>query len=90
MVVAELNERAKQAGQALNAVFEFCEQAFADGDELLLFVTELTVHYDTARFIGHYGCDKYYLYNKELQFEERQKDILKRVNAIKWDIGSVK
>lgn len=86
LLVTGLNERAKQAGQALNAVFEFCEQAFADGDELLLFVTELTVHYDTARFIGHYGCDKYYLYNKELQFEERQKDILKRVNAIKWDI----
>lgn len=85
-IVAELKERAEQAGQALNAVFEFCEQAFADGDELLLFVTELTVHYDTARFIGHYGCDKYYLYNKELQFEERQNDILKRVNAIKWDI----
>lgn len=86
LAVAELKERADQAGQALNAVFEFCEEAFADGDELLLFVTELTVHYDTARFIGHYGCDKYYLYNKELQFEARQKDILKRVNAIKWDI----
>ncbi|MGN0158550.1 MAG: AAA family ATPase [Brotaphodocola sp.] len=84
--VAELQTMADQAGHALNAVFEFCEKAFQDGDELLLFVTELTVHYYTARFIGHYGCDKYYLYNKELQFEERQRDILKRVNAIKWDL----
>lgn len=84
--VAELKEMAEKAGNALNAVFTFCEKAFQDGDELLLFVTELTVHESTARFISHYGCDKYYLYNKELQFEERQKDILKRVNAIKWDL----
>ncbi|MBO5329944.1 MAG: AAA family ATPase [Anaerotignum sp.] len=84
--VAELQKLAEKAGHALNAVFEFCENAFKDGDELLLFVTELTVHYYTARFIGHYGCDKYYLYNKELRFEERQKDILKRVNAIQWDL----
>ncbi len=84
--VTELQALAKKAGQALNAVFEFCEKAFQDGDELLLFVTELTVHYYTARFIGHYGCDKYYLHNKELQFEERQQEILKRVNAIKWDL----
>ncbi len=84
--VKELKMLTEKGKEAIQAVFEFCEKAFADGDEILLFVTELTVHYHTARFIGHYGCDKYYLHNKELQFEERQQDLLKRVNKIKWDL----
>lgn len=83
--VSELQSMVTAGKETLNHVFTFCEKAFADGEELLLFVTELTVHYDTARFIGHYGCEKYYLHNKELQFEERQQDLLKRVNQINWE-----
>ena len=70
--------------------FTFCEKAFEredeeiSGDEILIFVTELTVNYYTARFIGHYGCDKYYLHNKELQFEQRQVEIANRVSDLEW------
>ena len=55
-------------------------------DEILVFVTELTVNYYTARFIGHYGCDKYYLHNKELQFAQRQMEIEQQVNALDLDL----
>ncbi|MBQ9015083.1 MAG: AAA family ATPase [Firmicutes bacterium] len=55
-------------------------------DEILVFVTELTVTYYTARFIGHYGCDKYYLHNKELQFAQRQMEIEQQVNALDLDL----
>lgn len=79
-------ERTREAGAMLEHVFGFCERAFADGDELLLFVTELTSGYYTARFIGHYGCDPYYLHNKELQFEERQQELLHRVEKIDWSV----
>lgn len=77
--LSELQEEVKAAGEILANAFVFCEKAFDDGDEILLFVTELTVNYYCARFIGHYGCEKYYMHNKELQFEERKKSIETRI-----------
>ena len=44
-----------------------------------------TANYYTARFIGHYGCDKYYLHNKELRFQERRQEIMKQVDSL--DLG---
>ncbi|MCQ4637049.1 AAA family ATPase [Anaerovorax odorimutans] len=84
-LVSDLKLLAGKAGAALEHSFGFCEKAFGDGDEILLFVTELTVNYYSARFIGHYGCDKYYLHNKELQFQERQQELIKRVNKMDWE-----
>lgn len=83
--VGELKESASAGMRALDNTFTFCEQAFADGDEELIFVTELTANYYTARFIGHYGCDKYYLHNKELRFQERRQEIMKQVDSL--DLG---
>lgn len=84
--IGELKALVADGSSTLDNVFTFCEKAFADGDELLIFVTELTANYYSARFIGHYGCDKYYMHNKELQFHERQQDIIKRINEIQWTV----
>lgn len=84
--VTGLKEAAGQAGEALDHVFAFCEEAFDEGDEILIFVTELTANYDSARFIGHYGCDCYYLHNKALQFQERDQDLTRRVEALDWKV----
>ena len=81
-----LKDGAARGGRELENVFSFCEQAFQDSDEMLIFVTELTVNYFSARFIGHYGCDKYYLHNKELQFQERNEELVQRVNKLDWSI----
>lgn len=84
--VEALRVEAKQTGQALENAFRFCEKAFVDGDEVLIFVTELTADYSSARFIGHYGCDSYYMHNKELQFEQRQTEIIKRIEEMDWNL----
>ena len=84
--VARLREMSAAGKAILEHTFTFCENAFEDGDEILIFVTELKVNYYTARFIGHYGCDKYYIHNKELQFAERQTELERRVNELDWSI----
>ena len=84
--VEELDRLSKKGSRILENAFDFCEKAFEDGDEILIFVTELTVNYHTARFIGHYGCDKYFLHNKELQFSQRQMEIDKKVAALDFSI----
>ncbi|MBQ9059788.1 MAG: AAA family ATPase [Firmicutes bacterium] len=98
-LLADLKASAAEGTEILNKAFDFCERAFeaedadqkseiiaAGGDEILVFVTELTVNYYTARFIGHYGCDKYYLHNKELQFAERQMEIARQVEALEEEL----
>ena len=84
--VAELKGLAADGSRVLENVFLFCEKAFADGDEILIFVTELTANYYSARFIGRYGCDKYYMHNKQLQFDQRQQEIIKRMDEIQWTV----
>jgi DNA polymerase III delta prime subunit len=84
--VQELKASAEEGTKVLGNAFDFCEKAFDSGDEILIFVTELTVNYYTARFIGHYGCDKYYMHNSELQFAERQTEIEKQVDELDWEI----
>ena len=84
--VNALRTDAAKAGQALEHAFRFCEKAFEEGDEVLIFVTELTADYSSARFIGHYGCESYYMHNKELQFEERQTEIAKRIDQMDWSL----
>lgn len=78
----KLREAAAEGSRGLDNAFAFCERAFSDGDEVLIFVTELTASYYRARFIGHYGCDRYYFHNKELRFEERQQEIVRRIDEL--------
>lgn len=71
----------------LEHVFLFLERAFNSGDEILIFVTELTVNTDSAAFIGRYGCDAYFAHNKELLFYERQKELIAQIGELSFEEG---
>lgn len=64
---------------ALNHGFEFLEAAFGDSQEMVIFITELTMNYYSARFISDYGCDKYYQYSKELMYQDRRQNIQQEI-----------
>ena len=78
----ELKKTAEKAGKELSNVFTFCEEAFGDGQELLILVTELTISYYGAHFISRYGCKEYFAHNKELLFYERQKEIIQEIEKL--------
>jgi DNA polymerase III delta prime subunit len=89
IIKADLDGRVdawKKKGAATKArldhVFTFAEQAFGEDREMLLLVTELTANTWDARFIARFGSDKYYEYNKKLDFRERRKDILQRIDSL--------
>ena len=65
-------------------MFHFSEEAFGEGQELLILVTELTAGFYSARFISRYGCKEYFDHNKELLFYERQKGIIREIET--WDL----
>ena len=67
----------------LECAFDFLEAAFGEGQELILFVTELTAGFFSAWFIRENGCDRYYKYNRGLLFAERQKAIHEQIEDAK-------
>ena len=81
--VKALKGHAAETGRKLSNVFKFCEDVFAEGQEMLILVTELTISYYGSRFISRYGCKEYFDHNKELLFYERQKEIISELEDLK-------
>ena len=80
--VKQLSKAATDAGSELSNVFKFSEEAFGDGQEMVIIVTELTANYYSAKFISTYGCKEYFEHNKELLFYERQKEIITKITEL--------
>ena len=72
-----------EASESLDNCFDFIEKAFGTGQEMVIFITELTANYYSVKFIGENGCDRYYNYNKELLFDEKEKSIIKDIEKAK-------
>ena len=66
----------------MSNAFNFLEEVFPGGREMLIFVTELTMNYYSATFISKYGCDEYFKHNKELLFNDRRKEIMDELNNL--------
>lgn len=80
----------KRRGEEISAVsselehaFGFMEAAFGESQEMVVFVTELTVNFYSARFIAENGCDPYYVYNRGLLLGERRQGILKEIDDLR-------
>ncbi|WP_325214226.1 AAA family ATPase [Oscillibacter sp.] len=82
----EVEARAAQARAAkeeLDHAFAFLEETFGQGQELVLFVTELTAYADTSWFIEVFGCDAYFRHNRELLFDDARRRIREEIFAAK-------
>lgn len=84
--VKHLKEDAEETKKQMSNVFSFFEKSFAEEEPILIFVAELTSDYWSARFIGHYGCDAYFLHSRKLQFEERQKTLIQKAQAVNYEL----
>lgn len=69
----ELDELEKKLSEKLNRGFAFLKDAFGDGQEMVLFVTELTASRYLSGFIADYGCDPYFYYSEKLLFGKQEK-----------------
>ena len=71
-----------KASRQLEYAFDFMESAFAGGQELVVFITELNTSSPAVAFLQEYSCERYYRYNKELLFRENTRDILERIRQL--------
>lgn len=81
-----LKEKTALTGKRLENLFGFAEQAFKEGNEMLILVTELTVNNDSARFIGQFGCPAYERHSRELMLSERQNNLLGEIKALNLEV----
>ncbi len=70
---------AEKVRSKLSCAFRFLDEAFGDGQEMVFFVTQLTINTSTSAFITRYGCDEYFAHNKGLCFHDRQKELMERI-----------
>ena len=83
-------EKAQQtASAALEAAFDFMEQAFAESQEMVVFVTELTVNPVSHAFLTENGCERYFQYNKDLLLDHRKAALQQELAAEQRRHGGV-
>ena len=83
---AEVSKRADlgaAAGTEFDNAFRFLEQTFGPGQELVIFVTEITAGFDTSWFVENFGCDAYFRNNRELLFDDTRHRIQEQIAAAK-------
>ena len=80
--VEHRQEVIEQTANQLEHAFDFMEAAFGESQEMVVFITELTVNFFSAKFLNEHECERYYRYNKGLLFGERQRGILKEIDEI--------
>lgn len=80
--VASMKEQTELVKKQLHFLFSFVEEVFAEGNEMLVLVTELTVGAYSAKFIARFGSEDYQKYQKELMLTERQSDMLEEIKNL--------
>lgn len=74
-LVGRMKQETERVQGELHALFAFVEEAFRQGNEMLILVTELTVNTSSAKFIATFGSPDYQKHNQDLMLSERQEDI---------------
>lgn len=75
-----LEDAEQEAVNALEHAFDFMEQAFENGEEMVVFVTELTLTPEAAMFLSEHTCERYMTYNEQLLIGKRKREILSELN----------
>ena len=78
----ERQERIDEAGKMLSNALRFLGETFGEGQEMILFLTELVKSRYTLLFLSDIGNDTYNQYNQYLLLKDKQKSL--QEEAGKW------
>lgn len=71
-----LEQLEQETKTAVEYAFDFMEQAFEQKEEMVVFVTELTLGAASALFLSEHGCERYFKYNEALLVGTRKAELL--------------
>lgn len=67
------------AGRHLTNAFDFLARTFGEGQEMVIFLSELSAGYYSLKFVSECGNDAYYKYNKLLLLKDRGQELKAQV-----------
>lgn len=79
---AQYEVQCEKTLQMLEYAFDFMEGTYGDSQEMVIFITELNTGFHAVKFLSENACDRYFQYNKRLLFEDREADILKKLDRL--------
>ena len=71
-----LEEQRQDWAGKLEYAFDFMEEAFQEGEEMIIFVTELTMSQESVLFLADYRCERYLKYSERLLVGSRKQALL--------------
>lgn len=80
--VASMKAQTANTKERLHHLFSFTEEAFEQGNEMLILVTELTVNTYGVRFIAMFGCEDYRKHNEQLRLSQRQDELMREIEQL--------
>lgn len=75
----ELIQTENEAMKMLEHAFDFMEEVFSSGQEMVVFVTELAMGTESAAFLTENTCERYLQYNRELLIGSRKAELISRL-----------
>ncbi len=69
----------EETARAVEYAFDFMEQAFGEGQEMVVFVTELTLNSEAALFLSEHACERYADYSSRLLVGTRRAELLAEI-----------
>ena len=76
------DKETKKMETKLQRAFAFIKNSFGDGQELLLFITEITGSPVLVDFIAQNGCPAYFKYSRTLLGKNREKELQKMCREV--------
>ena len=71
--------RAEETGRHLTNTFLFLDRVFGQGQEMVLFLTDLSAGRDSLRFVREQGNEEYYKYNRMLLLKDSREELRNEV-----------
>ena len=78
----KLQSLENQGIETLEHAFTFMEQAFSDGQEMVIFVTELTITPEIAVFLSEHRIERYETYKDQLLIGTKRAEILSEIARV--------
>ncbi len=80
--VKKHQKQIEEVQSMMEAAFRFIENVWGNGQELVLFLTELTAGKDSLFFVSQWGCDSYYSHNRELLVYDQERKLTEEIRAL--------
>lgn len=78
-MVKELEHDKLNIDTELENLFNFVDDNWGLAKEMVIVVNDITMNTKTSQYVSKNGCDKYFMYNKALLFNDRKESLLNKI-----------